>query len=87
MSNYWILGRKIENPFLKYLKLSPKDSKILLIILHTCVEAAPCIRVQPKTHTWKHVKERELHYYERKKKTKLIYIYIYKLIAPNNSKY
>jgi hypothetical protein len=52
--------------------MSPKDSKILLIILHTCVKAAPCIKVQPKTHTWKHVKERELHYYERKKKPQII---------------
>jgi hypothetical protein len=45
------MWRKIENPFLRYLKIFPKDSKILLIILHTCVEAAPCIMVQPKiTH-------------------------------------
>lgn len=56
---------------MRYLKIFPKDSKILLIILHTCVETAPCIMVQPKTHTWKHVKERELHYYERKKKTQI----------------
>jgi hypothetical protein len=27
--------------FLKIFKISPKDSRILLIILHTCVEAAP----------------------------------------------
>jgi hypothetical protein len=61
---------------MKYLKISPKDSKILLIILHTCVEAAPCIMVQPKTYTWKHVKERELHYYERgKKKPKLFFLF------------
>jgi hypothetical protein len=60
-----------ESFFEKYLKISPKDSKILLIILHTCVEAAPCITDQPKTHTWKHLKERELHNYERKKKTQI----------------
>lgn len=33
----------------------------------------------PKSHTWKHVKERELHYYERKKKTQINFFLKFKI--------